>query len=358
MLTNERLDLIPSQAFRNRLPCAFTTDFIHWYDHTSGEVIFRPRDNPWSTDTDVWRLKRGNSIGSWHLVKGSNVLVNMTSKSARMFSKAVHTIEEAQHVHIVLDTTTRVVDIDIPRLQLAFYAEHADDSLHSRQFRGMIIDGDQNIGSLVGLTSKLVLKREQSERMILIPVPQEFNRTSITCAWLSVTQHVAVSINKEEATKVYAYTLDEDLGRIVDSGDLESKLLIAYLHAITSSCLPDPLTKLTGTEASLELLQSAAVRSFDILTPRNVDLLAQLARLSTKRSFYPSHERVMQSVGWDVNLPSLSQHPCFRQIVNDIFKHATDMQLFFPGDGVFRSITDAQRRLSSGTYAVTKWPRY
>jgi hypothetical protein len=51
--------------------------------------------------------------------------------------------------------------------------------------------------------------------------------------------------------KVYAYNLDEVLGCITDSGDLESKLLMSYLHALTSSCLPDPVTKVTGTEAAL-----------------------------------------------------------------------------------------------------------
>ncbi|KAH8701227.1 hypothetical protein GQ44DRAFT_64496 [Phaeosphaeriaceae sp. PMI808] len=211
----------------------------------------------------------------------------------------------------------------------------------------MIVDIDQNIGSLIGLASKLVLKQGQSQRMILVPVPQKFGRTSIMYAKTSNAHHVTVNVNKEEATKVYAYTIDEVLGRIVDSGDLQSKLLIAYLHAITSTCLPDPLTRMTGTEASLQILQSAAVRSFDLLTPQNVDLLGQIASLSTKRVFYPSHEKVMQKVTWDSALPSLSQHAYFRRYVSDIFDHATKMQLFSPGNGVFRLIANTRRQLDT-----------
>jgi hypothetical protein len=159
--------------------------------------------------------------------------------------------------------------------------------MYSRQFRGMVINSYQNIGTLTSLTSKLVLKREQSERTILILVPRKFSVSSIRYAKPSSSAYVTVKISKGDLTKVYAYNLDEVLGRITDSGDLESKLLMSYLHALTSSCLPDLVTKVTSTEAALQILQSAAVQSFSLLTRRNVELLEQIAALSTRRVFYP-----------------------------------------------------------------------
>jgi hypothetical protein len=261
-------------------------------------------------------------------------------------------MEEEQHIHVVLDTTTETVDVHLPRLQLGFFIDRNSDAIYSRQFRGMAIDSQQNIGTLIGLASKLVLKMEQSERTILIPVPRKFVASSIRYAQTSSSAHVVVEISKEDATKVYAYNLDEVLGRITDNGDLDAKLLMSYLHALTSSCLPDPLTRVTGTEAALQILQSAAVQSFDLLTNRNVELLEQIAALSTRRSFYPKHEKVMQQVIWNKDLPTLSQHPQFRTSVYRIFDHASKMKVFYPGNDVFTHIQDARERLSSGTSVV------
>ncbi|KAJ4371619.1 hypothetical protein N0V83_004839 [Neocucurbitaria cava] len=351
---NSRLDLIPSRVFQDQLPHAFVADSIHWYDHASNEVVFRPRQSPWLADIDCWRLKHDILTKSWILVNGPNVLVSLISTSARNLSKIVLSMEEAQHIHVVLNTTTQTVDVNLPRLQLGFFVERNSDAIFSRQFRGMIIDSQQNIGTLTGLTSKLVLKKSPSERILLIPVPRKFGISSIKYAKTLSNDHITVAISKDDATKVYAYNLDEELGRITDSGNLESKLLISYLHALTSSCLPDALTKVTGTEAALQILQSAAVRSFDLLTYRNVELLERIATLSTTRSFYPAHLQVMQQVSWNKRLPALSQHPQFCVSVDQIFKHAAKMQIFFPANDVFAVIRDAQERLKSGTSIVDK----
>jgi hypothetical protein len=88
------------------------------------------------------------------------VLVSMNSTSSRVLSKIFRSMEEAQHIHIVLNTTTETVDVHLPRLQLGFFIDRNSGAMYSRQFRGMVIDSQQNIGTLTGLTSKLVLKRE------------------------------------------------------------------------------------------------------------------------------------------------------------------------------------------------------
>ena len=55
---------------------------------------------------------------------------------------------------------------------------------------------------------------------------------------------------------------------------------LCLLHAITSHCLPDQLTGLTGTEQALAILDSAAVKSFDQLSEANMELLASIADLT------------------------------------------------------------------------------
>jgi hypothetical protein len=75
--------------------------------------------------------------------------------------------------------------------------------------------------------------------------------------------HIRVIIQQDSVTKTHAYHVDDQIGRLVDNGSLQSKLFLCYLHALTSFCLPDPLIHRTGTEQALLILSSAAVRSFD-----------------------------------------------------------------------------------------------
>jgi hypothetical protein len=334
VLTRGRLDLLPSRFFHDRLPAQFTNEFVHWYDHNTNEVVFRPRNNPWSASEDSWRLKRlKRQKSAWRMVKGNKVLVNTASSSARTVSQVFSPLENPHHVHIILDTNSATVDVELPRLQLDFYLEQHDHRFYSRAYRGMIVDENQHIGTLVGLTSKLVLKHAhnvEEQRMLLIPAPHKYCAPNVTYAKVPNVHHVSVGIHKDGPTRVYAYSVDTILGRVLDSGDLQSKLFLCLLHALTSHCLPDPLTGYTGTETALTILQSAAVRSFESLTTENVDLLSRIANLSPLRVFYPLHLKSMQQIDWDGNLPTFSQHPDFRASTQVIIQQGQQMQLFTP----------------------------
>jgi hypothetical protein len=324
------LDLLPSHVFEDCLPHSFMTDHIHWYDHERDEVFFRPREDPWSSGNAVWRLIREGT--AWRLVKDVGILANIASKTARTISKIFSALEDPQHIHTLFDTETLWVHISLPRLQLDFQIEHQSDRIESRQYRGMIVDHVQTMGTLVGLTSKLVLRPGSTiqDRTVLIPVPRTFDSRAIRRTQAFNQHHVTVSIKKDKAYKVFAYSLDTVLGRLLESGDVQRRLFLAFLHAVTSHCLPDPLTGYTGTEAALQILQSASVRSFEFLTTENVKLLYEIAALSPSRSFYPRNIMEMQQVRWDPNLPSLSQHPRLRTYAEDIVKQARTMQPFYP----------------------------
>jgi len=197
----------------------------------------------------------------------------------------------------------------------------------------MVVDENQSINTLVGLTSKLVLKHSdnvQVQRMLLVPAPINYTASSITYAKTPSVHHISVSIHKDGPSGVYAYSVDTILGHVLDSGNLQSKLFLCLLHALTLHCLPDPLNGCTGTETALTILQSAAVRSFESLTKENVDLLCRISDLSLLRSFYPPQLTSMQQIAWDGNLPTLSQHPRFRTSAQDIIVQGQQMQLFTP----------------------------
>ncbi|KAK1992439.1 hypothetical protein LX36DRAFT_704109 [Colletotrichum falcatum] len=92
----------------------------------------------------------------------------------------------------------------------------------------------------------------------------------------------------------------------------------------------NPLFGKTGTEEALSILNSASMKSFDILTEENLQILARLAELTPGRSYYPSHQRVMQTVEWDPKLSFLSQHGLFYEYVCRIFDESARSHFFHP----------------------------
>ena len=284
--------------------------------------MLRPRETPWQDCIDQWHLRRHGA--SWRMQKGSQTLLNMKSKDAQRVSSLLKSIEEDEaYIHISLDMSSQTLKVEVPRLKLDFHVRDGDDQIYSRQYRGMIIDNDQKIGTLIGLTSKLVLRRASnpSDRLVLIPEGSVHYRKTLG-------HHLSVSISKQSNTVVHAYQFDPILRRVLDNGALQSKLLLCYLHALTSHCLPDSFTCCTGTESALAILRSAAVRSFSGLSLGNVTLLNNIAALSPSRRYYPAYERVMQQIEWDPKLSYASQHPDFQILVKEIFVHEKTMSLF------------------------------
>ncbi|KAF2745418.1 hypothetical protein M011DRAFT_478936 [Sporormia fimetaria CBS 119925] len=317
-------DLVPAKMFDGKIPVAFYSDYVHWYDHDRRTVEFRCIRNPWSLNQESrWSLSRVS--GRWRLTKGSVALANIAGDTAVHLSQAFASIESANHVHILVSDSGSLVDIELPRLQLSFTFK--DGCLSSRQYRGMAVDSCQRIGTLIGLSSRLVLKHigNDDDRLVLIPDGEiTYSKTGY---------HVSVSVIEGSSSKVNAYYIDEKLERLRDNGSLQCKLILAYLHALTSYCLPDPLTSHTGSESGLRILRSSAVGSLEVLTKGNIDVLERLAKLTPARVYYPAHKRVMQTVRWDHSLHVSSQHPLFKPEVQKVYEHARSMKPFFLATG-------------------------
>ena len=320
---DRKYELIPSRILQGQFPVTFVDNFVHWYDTTNNCLEFRPIEDPWVSSSNNWSLTGGGAGSRWYLTKHEASLVNVRSKTANELSSLLSPLEDPLQIHMIFHHSSSSLKVELPRLQLDFHLKSRESSLHSRQFRGMVIDPDQSLGSLFGLRNKLMLKDENDgSRLVILPeghVSYEKNG-----------DHVRVIINKDSAVKAHAYVVDGQIGRLVDNGSLQSKLVLCYLHALTSFCLPDPLTQRTGTEQALWILNSAAVRSFDQLAQENVEILSQIARLTPGRSYYPVNERVMQSVNWSSAQGFLAQHGWFYKSVKFIFDEADKMKVFHP----------------------------
>ncbi|KAI0179722.1 hypothetical protein GGR52DRAFT_528126 [Hypoxylon sp. FL1284] len=278
-------EFVPSSVLANSLPMMFLRHFVHWYNLEDDYLEFCACRAPWNHSSQNWRLLRTQS--SWQLVKGNAVLVDMNSPTGTILADILSPLEIREWMQMVFHGS---VGIELPRLELQFDLKSGDMMIISRQFRGMAVDEDQSIGTLVGLRDKLVLRQhgDQTRRKVIIPNGKTgFDKGD---------RHTTVTVDKNSAAKTYVYEVDTLLGRLTDDGSLQSKLLVSYLHALTSFVLPDPLTHQTGTEQALTILKSSAVRSFKRLTKEDHELLKDIALPTPKMEYYQSRQQVMQSV--------------------------------------------------------------
>ncbi|OTB10950.1 hypothetical protein K445DRAFT_236605 [Daldinia sp. EC12] len=317
-------ELVPQAVLQNSFPAMFVDNFVHWYNQSGDYVEFCPKELPWIHSENNWRLVRLDAPRKiWRLRKGDSFLIDVKSNTAKaVFNTHLKCLEKLTWMPIIFQDNSLI--IELPRLKLGFSLKQGETSIYSQQFRDMLVDEDQSIGTLVGLRRKLVLKgdNDQVRRKVLIPNGK--------VVFEKYGQHVHVDIDELSSTKAYAYDVDGLTGRLISNGSLQSRLLQSYLHALTSFPLPDPLTRKTGTEEALSILQSAAVRSFTQLTEDNLDLLKKIALLTPARCYYPDHLKVMQTVTWDSQLGFLAQHNGFYQTVCSMFRQASELEFFHP----------------------------
>ncbi|RSM04293.1 hypothetical protein CEP52_006878 [Fusarium oligoseptatum] len=336
------LDLVPSRAFKGVLPHVFVEDYAHWYHADTGIIELRPRTNFWETNEDNWTLSRHGT--SWRLsLHEKTFLLAPSSKLGERIATILRPLEASLDLNMLYDVQASLLEVHIPRLQLDFILRSGESSINSRQFRGMQIDIDQSLGTLVGFQSKLILRSNHSppSRLMILPEGEVRFEKSVSNDF---DEHVEAFVVHGTAQRVQAYRIDNLLGRLVANNKVDSKLFLAYIHALTSFCLPDPFLGRTGTEQALDILTSASVRAPSQLTKIAHERLGLMADLSPARSFYG--ERSMQVVDWYPELSCLTQDDRFYTTVHDILKRTKDIEFLFPkGDFETREPNHAELEL-------------
>ncbi|KAH7114591.1 hypothetical protein EDB81DRAFT_702529 [Dactylonectria macrodidyma] len=317
------LDLIPSRTFQGMLPHSFVNDYAHWYHNKTGIIQLRSLKEPWTANPDDWCLARQD--GSWKLSQGGRTfLFAPCSSMAQRIAGILSPLEAPLDLHMLYDAQESALEVRVPGLQLEFLLRAGESTIQSRQFRDMHIDLDQSVGTLVGFKSKLVLRSDQDPptRMLILPEGYvHFQRFS---------DHVTVNVAYGTADRVQAYRIDDLLGRLIADTKLESKLYLAYIHALTSSCLPDPFLRRTGTEEALHILGSASVRAPCPLSRIAHDRLNLIAALAPSRAFYPTYEKVMQTVDWSSKLSFLAQDDRLYTVTKEILGRSGEIGFLYP----------------------------
>ncbi|THH06264.1 hypothetical protein EW146_g9666, partial [Bondarzewia mesenterica] len=324
------LELIPHAVLTGDFPAFFVSDYAHWLDVNTGELEFRSLDSLWESNSDNWRLGFPGCMREPLMMihgRSSGSLIDFHSCTFKMVSDRLKALESPEYLTVTRAANLSLL-VDVPRFRLSFLLD-SDMDLESKNLPGMVIDNNQSSGTMFGLRNQLVLRAKDTaarelprSRRVLIPHGK--------VRFAVQGHHVLVGIDTGTGRRVsyHDYKIDTDLWCLVSNVSLTSKLYKIYLHAVTSHCLPDPLTGRSGTEEALHELCSASSISFQRLCDADAQLLREIASLAPDRSFYPTHLKAMQSVDWS-NLSPLSQHHDFHIATESILEYAKSLEIFY-----------------------------
>jgi hypothetical protein len=299
-------------------------------DMSSGEVEFRPLDRLWEPSPQNWRLVFSPN-GPSRMIQGTCHLLDIRSGTFQGFAARLRPLEYSEYLTIFLDIQSYGISIELPRFRLSFFARGGE--LESKNMQGMVIDDNQCTGTMIGLSSQLVLRHKDSTfaslpRSRCVLIPRGSVHFSLSADRNHVRVHIDTRTNFTRRVTWDKYEIDFDLGLLVGNVNLTSRLYRIYLHALCSHPLPDPLTGQTGTDHALQELQAAGSFSFQKLAEADVELLRLIGNITPRREYYPKHLSVMQTINWSPQLPALSQHHMFGTAVRKILEYAQSLTTF------------------------------
>ena len=324
-------EAVPHEKLRGDFPSFFVNDFLHWLDLSTNILEFRPFNKLFGSSIE-WQLHYKSGSPSF-LRKGNRKLVDVRSKTVSSINHVFSPLELSSYIHVTTSSECPI-DIDLPRLGLRFFLNQ-DGHLECRELR-KIIDPDQHVGTLIGLQSKMVLCErgryaQQLDRIVIVPA-----------GLVSVSRresHVAVSISDTNRHVNYLrFQIDPILGRLRGNGGLHSWLFQAYLHALTSYILTDPLTGRTGTEEALSIVKAQIKQAWKPLNDEEAAIVNLLAALTPRRTYYPRHLQVMQQVKWSPDLTFMAQHDDFAPLCARLVASGNRFGIFYTNDNEIKPL--------------------
>ena len=336
-------ELIPPGLFDfKNIPRRWMTGYTHWLVVGQRRIEFRPHPAAWQTLQDVGPspaehyyvlddFSSGPATTARLTRAGSAIsVVDIHSNTARIMHTIFGPLERSESIELAFDQDLAVLQINLPMLRLSFRLTARGSTIASDQYRGYAVDENQSLGTLSGLSRKLVLRRSAygettlgrqdvglDARLALIPDGE----VSFTTGSDGRAQSTRIARGAEEH---HTFHVDTLLGCLRDGGGgaIRSKLFLCYLHAITTHCLPDKLTGRTGTEEALRILRSAAVRSAaDQLQPSDINLLRRIGSMSPIRHM-GSHQAKWEVVEWPSTAPRVACDDSFCELVEHLFRRA------------------------------------
>ncbi|KAL9051900.1 MAG: hypothetical protein Q9162_005738 [Coniocarpon cinnabarinum] len=312
-------EILPMNIFGNPhdsdLPGPLIRNCVHWLNLPHAVLEVRPHESTWKYKDSNWMVYL-NTRQAW---RKDHQLVNAQSP---LFKRAASIFDDFEEVNYMVLyqplATNRSLTLHLPRMDLMFRVKQG--LLFSRELQAEI-DPDQDAGAWYGLRSKLVLRhpKVRALRSIIVPIglPPIVRKFGI---------HVWISI---PPSKDYArFSINSHIGQLECAAEPTLIYLRALFHALTSFCIPDPLTGLSGTQQALTYLQLANAKPWTPLHERQQLILTTLARATPCREFYPQGTHSMQRVTWDDSLTTTIQNEELQGLVEAILSRSRSLALF------------------------------
>ena len=312
------LEFIPRRLFITDIPSSLVENCVHWLNHWTWRLEVRRKPNIWKTKRSDWiidisrrRATRKNGVS---LVDPHSPLFKSVTDLFRHF--------ETHERITVFQPPSGKLAVELRHLQLSFFVNRSS-LLQCRELNAEI-DPNQDIGTMYGLQSKIILRdaANKAKRSIIVPLGR--------LEWKRNGMHVAVVTRNAHAYG--RFYVDEILGRL---SCVSEPLLLHYraiFHALTSFVLPDPLTGRTGTEEAVHILQSGRAKPWTPLSNTPAELLVTLQNLCPNRVYYPQDKRRLQKVTWDKRLTTSIQHDCIEPLVQNILSRSNRLKAFNLGN--------------------------
>ncbi|KAM0256937.1 hypothetical protein ACHAQJ_004638 [Trichoderma viride] len=297
------------------LPMSLIDSCSHWLNLDAGILEVRRQPSIWFSRTRDWSI---DVFNRWATRGGKVKLVDPRSSVFGQIARVFQHFEKPQKLTVFQSELQRSkLSVELRHLDLEFRVNNIG-LLFCKQLKASI-DLDQDAGTWYGLASKIVLRdmQDREKRSIIIPNGK--------LTWRRHHSGIHVSSFLEDSDGYSRFDIDETLGRL--SAPAEPLLLYkkALCHAITSFCLPDPLTGVTGTEEAIRILQSGAAQPW---SPNSSPNLEELASLLPQREYYPLDLKRLQRVKWNDSLTTTIQNDRFETIIRKIEERATRLAKF------------------------------
>ncbi|RMZ67587.1 p-loop containing nucleoside triphosphate hydrolase [Pyrenophora seminiperda CCB06] len=316
------LEFIPEEMFGDDIPLPLIQNCYHWLHVNNGHVEIRQKD-PWVSKLNNWWI-RWHPFRYYHAVRqfekpAQTTLLDSRSELVKSIAHIFTHFEFPSHI-LVYASNEGKITVELKRLELTFHVN--SDGLLTSPRLGALIPQNQDAGTWYGLQNKIVVQSLANRRQKSILVPSGDIRVKRD------GPHVLADI--EMGSGIYLkYVINEALGRIECAPEPKLLYMKALLHAYTSHVIGDPLTKRTGTEEALYLLQSGAYQPWNPLSSTDIGILNRIAELSPKRGYYPKEARFMETVTWNTNCTVHMQDDRYRPMVAKILRKSSHLSRFF-----------------------------
>ncbi|CAF3547431.1 unnamed protein product [Fusarium graminearum] len=322
------LQYVPRDIFKGSSGCDLPTDLVdrcvHWLNLRTGELEMRRKPWIWKTKQSNWILNTRSRVAIRNQSKGNihrkaspgSKLVEPRSSVGQKIMLIFRHFEDVDKLTIYQPIGKGTLSVEMKRLEIRF-AVNNKGLLESPQLNAEV-DPNQDVGTLYGLSSQIILRNivNPEKKTVLVPLGE--------ICWKRRTMHVDIRITN--SGQYASFSVDKVLGRLDCAPEPLFLYLKAALHALTSFPIPDDLTLRTGTEEARHCLRAARSQPWSPLRNRPRQILSVLKSLSPKRSYYPPGINLYQSVQWDKNLTMCIQHEELALLVDSILSQSQQLE--------------------------------